>query len=241
MGANDTDRVGRPKWRSYLLLSRVSNLPTVWTNVLAAAVVAVRSPSRVAVVHVAVAASLFYVGGMFLNDACDHRFDARHRPDRPIPSGDVSLSRTFLIGFTLMASGEAWLAVAGFSSALMWGAALATTIAVYDFWHKGNPIGPLIMGACRGLVYVLAAAAIAGDVSLRVIAAALAMTAYVIAVTAVAKTGPRHGWTIPWLIAGISLVDAAIIAASGGTLALPLVAATGFVLTLGLQRVVPGT
>jgi hypothetical protein len=25
----------RPRWRAYLLLSRVSNLPTVWTNVLA--------------------------------------------------------------------------------------------------------------------------------------------------------------------------------------------------------------
>lgn len=241
MGANTVNRVARPKWRSYLLLSRVSNLPTVWTNVLAAAVVAVTQPTVADVVQLSCAASLFYVGGMFLNDACDRRFDAERRPDRPIPAGDVSVGEAFAIGFGLMALGEAWLAIAGFSSALMWGAALASTIALYDFWHKGNPIGPLIMGACRGLVYVLAAMAVTGTVTAPLIAAALAMSVYVVAVTGVAKTGPRFGWTIPWLIAGISLVDAGVIAASGGVLALSLIAATGFVLTLGLQRVVPGT
>jgi len=192
-------------------------------------------------VQLAIAASLFYVGGMFLNDACDYRFDAVHRPDRPIPTGDVSLGQAFLIGFGLMALGEAWLAISGFSSALVWGAALATTIAIYDVWHKRNPIGPLIMGACRGLVYVLAFSAVAGEASARILGAALTITVYVIAVTVVAKTGPRLGWTIPWLIAGISLVDAVVIAASGGVLALSLIAGTGFVLTLGLQRVVPGT
>lgn len=242
MGSNHVDRVARPKWRAYLLLSRVSNLPTVWTDVLAAAVVAKAATRPSTIAHAAMAASLFYVGGMFLNDACDRHFDARHRRDRPIPAGDVSAAQTFAIAFALMAAGETWLAIAGFTRALPWGLALAATIAVYDFWHKGNPIGPLLMGACRGLVYALAAAATAGAVTWAVLIAGTVATVYVAIVTLVAKTaGPRIGWTIPWLIAGISLVDAAVIATMGGAVALVLLAATGFVLTLGFQRVVPGT
>ena len=43
------------------------------------------------------------------------------------------------------------------------------------------------------------------------------------------------------LIAGISLFDAAVIAITGGSLALAGIAAAGFPLTLIGQRVVPGT
>ena len=53
----------------YLRLGRVSNLPTVWTNVLAGATLAGARPAvgRFAVLCGIV--SLFYVAGMFLNDA----------------------------------------------------------------------------------------------------------------------------------------------------------------------------
>ena len=37
--------------------------------------------------------SLVYAGGCFLNDACDHQFDQKHRPERPIPSGLICLIR----------------------------------------------------------------------------------------------------------------------------------------------------
>jgi hypothetical protein len=37
MGARQAETLTarRPRWRSYLLLARVSNVPTVWSNVLA--------------------------------------------------------------------------------------------------------------------------------------------------------------------------------------------------------------
>ena len=47
-----------------------------------------------------VALSLFYVGGMFLNDAFDREFDARSRPDRPIPSGQISGTSVFGFGLS---------------------------------------------------------------------------------------------------------------------------------------------
>jgi len=89
--------VKRPPFEIFLRLGRVSNLPTVWTNVMAAAVLARVPVASMGVVAVALACSLFYVGGMFLNDAFDHEFDARVRPERPIPSGLVSAGVVFAV------------------------------------------------------------------------------------------------------------------------------------------------
>jgi len=52
-------------------------------------------------------------------------------------------------------------------------------IVAYDLFHKGNPLSPVIMGACRALVYASAAAAMTGAVPGNVAIAALALIAYV--------------------------------------------------------------
>ena len=55
----------------WLRLGRVSNLPTVWSNVLTGlALVGALQPDASLLVLV-LALSLFYVGGMYLNDAFD--------------------------------------------------------------------------------------------------------------------------------------------------------------------------
>jgi 4-hydroxybenzoate polyprenyltransferase len=192
------------------------------------------------VVRICVAVSLLYTAGMFLNDAFDREFDARWRPDRPIPAGDVSATEAFGVGWVLLAIGLLLVAlernVAAFTSALL----LIGGIVFYDYRHKQNPFGPVVMGICRGLVYCVAAAA-SSTVTLPVLAAAVALAVYVVGVTQVAKrAGPRAGWLIPVLIAGISIVDAVVIGTSGGGL-LVWIALGGFPATLLMQRVVPGT
>ncbi len=150
------------RWKVYLRLGRVSNLPTVWTNVAAGAWLAGAPASPAFLLVVAAAMSLFYTGGMFLNDAFDREIDARQRPDRPIAAGLVSAGHVFGIGFGLLAAGEilvgcaAALTSAG-SAPLVAGAALAGAIVLYDTWHKQNPMSPVVMGMCRALVYVTAA------------------------------------------------------------------------------------
>ena len=84
MGALATPRL--MGWKTALKLGRVSNLPTVWSNVIAAFALTGGAPLRV-VVTAAVAMSLLYVGGMYLNDAFDRDIDASERANRPIPSG----------------------------------------------------------------------------------------------------------------------------------------------------------
>jgi hypothetical protein len=137
----------------------------------------------------ALAVSLFYVGGMFLNDAFDREVDARERPERPIPAGEVAAAEVFLIGFGMLGAGWVLVGVAadGSASALLGAAALAGAIVLYDVWHKGNPFGPALMGICRALVYMTAALAVSRGLSPPVIAGALVLLSYLIGLTYVAK------------------------------------------------------
>ena len=230
--------MARSRARAYLLLARISNLPTVWTNVLAAVVLA--GAPAAAVMPAIVSVSLFYMGGMFLNDAFDAAFDARVRPDRPIPAGEVSRAEAFIAGSVLIATGEGlllWTPHAALASG--WGMALAAAITFYDFKHKGQSFGPVVMGMCRALVYCVAAVGAIGVVPLPAVMAAMVMWIYVIALTWVAKSAGL-GYAVPCMLAGICLVDAAMLVVAGAP-ALALLAAAGFPATLALQRVVPGT
>src|SRR5918996_6509021 len=116
MGPAAADGVNRSRPRAYLALARVSNLPTVWTNVLAGVLLAASPPDWSTFAFVAVAVSMLYTAGMFLNDAFDYRFDAVHRPDRPIPAGQVTLREAFAAGFSLLAAGLVLFAIAAPSS-----------------------------------------------------------------------------------------------------------------------------
>jgi 4-hydroxybenzoate polyprenyltransferase len=228
----------RPRWYSFLLLSRFSNLPTVWTNVLAGMCAVSAAPGWATYVSAALAASLFYMGGMFLNDAFDAPFDRAARPTRPIPAGDVSRQEVFATGAALLLAGE--LLLLRWGSAALFGLLLAAAILLYNARHKGDALAPVAMGACRGLVYLIAAAA-AGAISRAAAVAALMMVAYVSLLTVVAKmTGAEARRVVPLLIAGISLLDAAVILATSGSFPLTALAVVGFGLTLALQRVVPG-
>lgn len=245
MGAGATAAVSprRPRARAYLLLSRLSNLPTVWSNVLAGAVASGAVLVTGGIAGVAAGVSLLYTAGMFLNDLADAGFDRLHRVDRPIPRGDVSAREVGVAGVALLAAGAGVVLLVGPSvTTVVALVALGAAIVYYDYHHKQNPFGPLVMGLCRGLVYVVAASAVGRAVPTAVVVAAVAMTAYVVGLTVVAKRlGPRGGPAVPVLLAGISLVDALVVLVCGGGMPLAAVAALGFPLTLVLQRVVPGT
>jgi 4-hydroxybenzoate polyprenyltransferase len=281
------------KLRTALRLGRVSNLPTVWTNTLAGAVLAGAGGFGAELAVMLLAFSLFYTGGMFLNDAFDAEFDAAQRPERPIPSGEVSGREVFGTGYGMMAGGIALLAWIGVAPALA-GLTLAAAITYYDWNHKGNVLSPVVMGICRVLVVVGAGlgTTLAPPDALW-IGAAL-MLCYLIGLTYIAKqeilgkvenlwplaflaapvaygawraaAQPAvgvfwllfSGWMLValWflrrrrkgdipravvsLIAGISLLDALLIAGTG-SVALAFLALAGFGVTLFFQRYIAGT
>jgi 4-hydroxybenzoate polyprenyltransferase len=181
-------------WLTALKLGRISNLPTVWTNTLAGLVLAGGAIGDARVPWLMLALSLCYIAGMFLNDAFDREFDARHRPERPIPSGEVTATTVFAAGFGMLAVGVALLAWVGygFSEGTGWrpaaaGVALGATIVFYDGYHKQNPLSPFVMGFCRLLVYTTAAYAIAVDPPQRVFAMAILLLCYLAGLTYIAK------------------------------------------------------
>ena len=237
------ERRSRP--RAYLLLARVSNLPTVWTNVIAGAALAGAAMDARLTIGVALAVSCWYSAGMWMNDACDASIDAVQRSDRPIPNGDVTRREVWIGTGILTGAGIAILMAAGASRAVWgWVALLAAAIAYYNVRHKADPFGPAAMGLCRGLIYIISASALGRAGALPVWIGALVLIIYVLSLTWVGKTlGPRAGSVMPWLIAGISLVDALLILTMAPMPALwwALAATAGFFVTLAGQRVVPGT
>src|SRR4051812_40050202 len=88
--------------RTALRLGRASNVPTVWTNALAGFALAGTIPAPAAVILLGCAVTLFYIGGMYLNDAFDATWDAAHRADRPIPAGHVRRGTVFVAGFAML-------------------------------------------------------------------------------------------------------------------------------------------
>jgi len=177
-----------------LRLGRVSNLPTVWSNVLTGTALAGAATADARLLILVVSASLFYVGGMFLNDAFDHTFDASARPERPIPAGLVSPLQVHAFGFGMLACGLGLLAWAGYGypprtqwRPLAAGLVLAAAIVYYNWHHKNNPLSPLIMGVCRMLVYVTAALAVTAVVPTPVSIAAVVLLCYLVGLTYAAK------------------------------------------------------
>ena len=75
--------------RTFLALIRASTLPAVWSNCLAGWWLSGAGPvTRLPLLFAGV--TFLYLGGVFLNDALDARYDRQFRRVRPIPSGAVS-------------------------------------------------------------------------------------------------------------------------------------------------------
>jgi 4-hydroxybenzoate polyprenyltransferase len=182
------------KPKTLLELGRVSNLPTVASNVLAAAALTGAPLAPVPVAVTLLAAALFYVGGMVLNDAFDAEVDARERPERPIPSGRATRGAVFVLGFSLLGAGLALLvtlaglghAVGGFRLVLS-GLATAVAVLAYDRFHKGITWSPVVMGLCRAGLYAMGAFAVSASPPNAVGAAALLLLLYVVGLTHIAR------------------------------------------------------
>lgn len=176
-------------WNALLATGRVSNIPTVASNVIVAFLF-VRLTSNQAVENSEIGcsfwlhqspfvlfgtiliASIIYVGGCFFGDAVDAKFDAKHKPERPIPSG--TLKRTSVITAALLmllfglispfftpplnfdATSLHLYTLSPFShwATLM----LILCITAYSVWHKRSPwIGLPLIGSCRFFLVLYAA------------------------------------------------------------------------------------
>jgi 4-hydroxybenzoate polyprenyltransferase len=177
-----------PVW---LRLGRVSNLPTVLSNTLAAGLLGSAGsgtpPDAERLLAMMLAMCLFYVGGMYLNDAFDRHIDARERPHRPIPSGQAGAATVFVLGFSMLGLGCVLVAAAAGPVSIVLGTLLAANIVLYNVWHKGNPCSPLLMGGCRALLYLCVGSAFASGTTPLLLLASGLMLAHIVGLTHAAK------------------------------------------------------
>lgn len=201
--------------QTFLKLGRVSNLPTVWTNALAGAVLA-GTPSVSGIVIVGISLTLFYTGGMWLNDAFDAEIDAKERKNRPIPMGEISVGTVFAVGYGMLAAGVLLAFSFGVNAGLA-GIALAVAVILYDWLHKRTVLSPVIMGATRFLSYVLAALAVA-EITGSVVLGAAGLLAYIIGLTYAAKQEAYDRLDRAWPLAVLAVPLVYALTQTGATL-----------------------
>jgi 4-hydroxybenzoate polyprenyltransferase len=205
-----------PGLSTLLRLGRISNVPTVWTNVLAGSIIAGGAQFPNEIVPIILAMTAFYVGGMYLNDYYDRGIDARERPGRPIDAGEIRAGSVLSIGFGLLVLGVMLMMPFG-TGAVVCGLLLGSVIVLYDVWHKGNALSPVVMGSCRALVYVGTGVAVTGGISSPMIVGAVALACHVAGITYAAKQESlnRVGKLWPLVLLAVPLFAALPVLFSG--------------------------
>src|SRR6185369_10941295 len=186
----------KPYWLTLLILGRVSNLPTVWSNCMAGWLLGGGGTVWMLVV-ICLGGTCLYVGGMFLNDAFDVEFDRQYRRERPIPSEQISLQEVWRWGFGWLAAGTVILVLLGRSTGAL-ATLLLVCIVLYDALHKVIGISPLLMAACRLFLYLVAASAASQGVNGLAVWSALALAAYIIGLSYLARHESTGGTLNFW-------------------------------------------
>jgi 4-hydroxybenzoate polyprenyltransferase len=193
--------------RALLVLGRVQNLPTVWSNCLAGWWLSGGGNfEKLPLLFLGV--SSFYLGGMFLNDAFDANFDRQHRTQRPIPSGAISLRAVWGWGLAWLGLGALSLTAVSKTTGML-ALLLLLCIIIYNATHKVITASPWLIGVCRFWVYVIAASASMGGVNGWAIWCGIALAIYVAGLSYMARRenlrGPIPYWPLALLVVPVFL------------------------------------
>lgn len=135
-------------------LARPANIITAYSDIFAGYAAASGATSA-ALPYLLLATTGLYGGGVVFNDVCDAKLDAIERPERPIPTGTVSLAAAMIFGAALLLAAvliaRRWSPLSGLLAAGTAAAAL-----LYDRIGKHQAmLGPVNMGLCRALNLLL--------------------------------------------------------------------------------------
>ncbi|MDR2170044.1 MAG: UbiA family prenyltransferase [Planctomycetaceae bacterium] len=179
-----------------LQLLRISALPTLLSTVLASYFIG-GGGNIILLIFLLLFGALLYLGGVVLNDYFDAAADAIERPERPIPSGKISIQTAFILGMSLITLGV----FAGFICPFIGnGGVLGRRIAIaivmilyccvisYDaFLKQLSIIGPVTMGTCRILCYLFVFFTVERNVPAAHIIWSIFIGAYVMCLTMISR------------------------------------------------------
>jgi 4-hydroxybenzoate polyprenyltransferase len=196
---------------AYLQLVRLPNVVTAVADSLAGWLLVTGSfagPARW--LPLLAASMVLYASGTMLNDVFDFEVDLLERPGRPLPSRRASRRFAAWSGGLGLALGPCLALASGSSRSGLLAVVLAFTILAYDAGLKRTWLGPLFMGACRGLNLLLGmsqAVAFGGPIAWL---AALAYGVFVAGIT-IASRSEAFGGGRSWLIASLVIELTAIL------------------------------
>lgn len=185
---------------AYIRLTRPANIVTAIADILAGFAVSGAALSLwgegsdnllSALLWLCLATIGLYGGGVAFNDVFDAALDRRERPERPIPSGQVSVNNAAWMAGGLLAVGVA--AAWQVSVLSGWIALSVALLAVlYDAWGKHQLVfGPINMGLCRSGNLLLGVSAVPSSVG-EVWYLSIIPLVYIAAITMISR-GEVHG------------------------------------------------
>jgi len=212
---------------AWLRLVRVPNLATAAADPLAGYLIVSRLrevgwPPVACWLAVAAVVAL-YAAGMVLNDVCDLELDRDERPERPLPSGAIPVGRAATVGAVILVGGVALATAAAVFAASPWpavaGGVLAAAVWGYDRYAKGTPAGPLVMGSCRTLAWLVGMTAAGGPTQPAEWLVPVGMGVYVAGITLYARD--EAGRSRTGLLVAATLVMLCGLAVAAGLVWLP--------------------
>ncbi|GAA5222240.1 UbiA-like protein EboC [Membranihabitans marinus] len=143
--------------KPYILLIRPANIVTAFSDILAG--VAIASIAQNSIIDISngfgliflLLSTLFlYGGGIAFNDVCDAELDTLERPERPIPSGQITKGAALIYVIVLFILGIFFAFLHDSISGLIAIFIMACAV-IYDKYGKHHSLlGPINMGLCRG-------------------------------------------------------------------------------------------
>lgn len=183
--------------RDWLNLLRISNLPTCVSNVLVGCAIGFASLppdfpgpfiNPLSFLLVVAGIIFMYLGGMALNDVVDATRDRQLRPGKPIPSGRIKRGSATIVAMVLLLGGWCLCTAGTGLHGSIAAAVLLACIVLYDLLHVFTLPAVLLMGCCRGLVYVVAAFTVTTEINLEItIVLASGLGIYTAMITGIAR------------------------------------------------------
>ena len=152
--------------KAWMQLIRLPNVLTAISDVLAGVAIACfltqsSLPDIELLSKISLASMFLYMGGIVFNDVFDVQLDKIERPDRPIPSGKISVMSASMLATVAFTVG-CILAYSVSIQCLYIALGIVLMCLLYNGKAKHHYIlGPLTMGGCRGLNLLLGVAVIA--------------------------------------------------------------------------------
>ena len=143
-------------------MARLPNVPTVWSNVFTAWVLAMWfqmfEDRWSGLIWVLLGATLIYAGGAIFCEVRDVEFDRKFRAERPLPAGRISIRCAAIVGVVFCLSGGWLMRMDTWESSRLTVsvAGLIGVVFSYAILHKYSPwLAVPLMALCRPLLVLV--------------------------------------------------------------------------------------